>query len=83
MDTKTRLNDDEAHDLAVRHLADLLGSSTLPEIAWDVDHHLQGHLDVEGHHMVLIATRTSDRCPLLMTDEDWDSLRRTHCHAAA
>ncbi len=82
MDTENRLNDDEAHDLAVRHLAEVLGSSQLPEIAWDVDHHLQGHLDVAGHHMVLIATRTTDRCPLLLTDEDRDSLRRTHCHAA-
>ena len=83
MDTNNRLNDEEAHDLAVRHLAELLGSSTLPSIAWDVDHLLQGHLDVAGHHMVLIATRTTDRSPLLLTDEVWDSLRRTHCHAAA
>ena len=83
METKNRLNDEEAHDLAVRHLAELLGSSTLPDIQWDVDHHLQGHLDVAGHHMVLIATRTTDRSPLLLTDEDWDSLRRTRCHAAA
>ena len=82
MEAATRLNDDEAHDLAVRHLAGVLGSSALPPVAWDVDHHLQGHLDVAGHHMVLIATRTPDRCPLLLTDEDWDSLRRTHCHAA-
>lgn len=83
MDAENRLTDDEAHDLALRHLADLLGSSHVPEICWDADHHLQGHLDVAGHHMVLIATRTPDRCPLLLTDEDWDSLRRTHCHAAA
>src|SRR3954453_3006130 len=83
METTTRLNDEEAHDIAVRHLADLLGSTALPDVAWDVDHHLQGHLDVAGHHMVLIATRTPDRCPLLMTDEDWDSLRRSHCTAAA
>jgi hypothetical protein len=82
MDTTTRLDDDQAHDLAVRHLADVLGTSRLPAVCWDEDHHLQGHLDVAGHHMVLIATRTPDRCPLLMTDEDWDSLRRTHCHAA-
>jgi hypothetical protein len=83
MDAENRLTDDEAHDLAVRHLASVLGSNRLPEIAWDVDHHLQGHLDVAGHHMVLIATRTRDRSPLFLTDEDWDSLRRTHCHAAA
>jgi hypothetical protein len=82
MDTKTRLNDEEAHDLAVRHLADVLGSNPVPAVNWDVDHHLQGHLDVAGHHMVLIATRTADRCPLLLTDEDWDSLRRTHCLVA-
>jgi len=83
METTTRLNDEEAHDLAVGHLADVGGTTTLPEVAWDVDHHLQGHLDLAGHHMVLIATRTADRCPLLLTDEDWDSLRRSHCTAAA
>ena len=77
-----RLNDDEAHDLALRHVADLLGSNAVPEVAWDVDHHLQGHLDLAGHHKVLIATRTADRRPLLLTDEDWDSLRRTHCLVA-
>ena len=32
MDTNNRLNDEEAHDLAVRHLAELLGSSTLPSM---------------------------------------------------
>lgn len=82
MDRENRLNDDEAHDLAVRRLAEFLGSNDVPNVAWDVDHHLQGHFDVEGHHMVLIAPRTPDRVPLLLTDEDWDSLRRTHCHAA-
>ena len=82
MNKETRLSDDEAHDLAVRHLADVLGSNTVPPIAWDGDHHLQGHLDVAGHHMVLIAPRDPDHCPLLLSDEDWDSLRRTHCHAA-
>ena len=81
-DYDNRLNDDEAHDLAMRHLAGLLGSGSVPDVAWDGDHHLQGHLDVAGHHMVLIATRTADRCPLLLTDEDWDSLRRTHCLVA-
>ena len=63
METATRLNDEEAHDLAVRHLAEVLGSNRLPEVAWDVDHHLQGHLDLEGHHMVLIATRTPRPLP--------------------
>ena len=38
--------------------------------------------DDEAHDLVLIATRTADRCPLLLTDEDWDSLRRTHCLVA-
>jgi hypothetical protein len=83
MDTDKRFTDDEAHDLAVRHIAGLLGSDALPDVCWDEDHHLQGHLDVEGHHMVLIATRTPDRCPLLLTDEDWDSFRRTHSLVSA
>ena len=82
MNADKKLSDDEAHDLAVRHLAGVLGSNTVPRIAWDGDHHLQGHLDVAGRHMVLIAPRSPDHCPLLLSDEDWDSLRRTHCHAA-
>jgi hypothetical protein len=28
--------------------------------------------------MVLIAPRTSDHMPLLLTDDDWDALRRSH-----
>jgi len=82
MEADKRLNDEEAHDLAVRRLVELLGSADVPAVAWDADHHLQGHLDVAGHHMVLIAPRTPDHAPLLLTDEDWDSLRLTHCHAA-
>ena len=81
METLNRLNDDEAHDLAVRHLVGLLGAATPPPVAWDADHHLQGHLDVAGRHMVLIAPRTPDHQPLLLSDEDWDALRRTHCAA--
>jgi hypothetical protein len=79
MSTATRLDDETAHDQAVRHVAHRLGLSTPPVVAWDIDHHLQGHLDVAGSHMVLIAPRTSDHEPLLLSDADWDALRRPAC----
>ena len=72
-----RLDDETAHDQALRHLAHELGLDISPSVAWDGDHHLQGHLDVAGAHMVLIAPRTSDHMPLLLTDTDWAELRRS------
>jgi hypothetical protein len=72
-----RLDDETAHDRAVRHVAHELGLGTPPTVSWDGDHHLQGHLDVAGTHMVLIAPRTDDHMPLLLTDADWDFLRRS------
>jgi hypothetical protein len=79
MSEPIRLDDDAAHDRAVQHVADALGLSAPPAVAWDADHHLQGHFEVAGSHMVLIAPRTSDHDPLLLTDEDWDALRRDCC----
>jgi len=72
-----RLDDETAHDRAVRHVAQELGLGTPPIVSWDSDHHLQGHLDVAGTHMVLIAPRTDDHMPLLLTDADWAALRRS------
>jgi hypothetical protein len=72
-----RLDDETAHDQALRHVAHELGLGTPPDVWWDGDHHLQGHLDIAGNHMVLIAPRTSDHMPLLLTDADWDALRRS------
>jgi hypothetical protein len=72
-----RLDDETAQERAVRHVANELGLGTPPNVSWDGDHHLQGHLDVAGTHMVLIAPRTDDHMPLLLTDADWDALRRS------
>ena len=73
-----RLDDETAHEKAVRHVEHALGLGTPPVVSWDGEHHLQGHLDVAGIHMVLIAPRTTDHLPLLLTDADWDELRRSH-----
>jgi hypothetical protein len=72
-----RLDDETAQERAVRHVANELGLGTPPNVSWDGDHRLQGHLDVAGTHMVLIAPRTDDHMPLLLTDADWDALRRS------
>ena len=73
-----RLDDETAQQRALRHVANELGLGTPPIVSWDFDHHLQGHLDVAGTHMVLIAPRTDDHMPLLLTDTDWAALRRSH-----
>jgi hypothetical protein len=76
MSTVIRLDDESAHDRAVRHAMKMLGLNAEPDVCWDVDHHLQGHLDVSGRHLVLIAPRTTDHPPRLLSELGWDRLRR-------
>lgn len=77
----TRYTDDAAHRHAIEHAVVVLGLDAEPSVTWDRDHHLQGHLDVSGVHLVLIAARTDDHDPRLLTESEWDGLR--HGLAAA
>lgn len=79
MSATTRLDDNTAHDRAIRHAIDELGLERAPRVCWDTEHQLQGHLDIDGRHLVLIATRRDDRRPLLLTDGAWDRLHRAAC----
>lgn len=72
----TRLDDDAAHQRALEFLAELLGCECTEHVCWDVDHHLQGHLEVRGQHMVVIAPRDDVHAPLVLSEDDWDALRR-------
>ena len=72
-----RLDDETAQERASATLPTNSASARRRPSSWDFDHHLQGHLDVAGTHMVLIAPRTDDHMPLLLTDADWDALRRS------
>jgi hypothetical protein len=71
-----RLTDDESHAEACRHLVDALGLPTCPPVCWDPDHTLQGHVVVDGNELVLIAPRTSDHAPLVLSEDEWDAFRR-------
>ena len=77
--TTDRYDDRTAHRCAVEHARTLLGLDTDPTVRWDQRHHLQGHLDVDGVHLVLIAPRRGDRRPRLLTEREWNGLR----HAVA
>jgi hypothetical protein len=71
-----RLSDDESHAQACRHLVDALGLRACPPVCWDPDHILQGHVVVEGKELVLIAPRTSDHDPIVLSEDEWDGFRR-------
>jgi len=71
-----RFDDQHAHELALERLAAVAGDECLHRVCWDTEHHLQGHVDVAGQHMVLIASRDADHEPLVLSEDDWDALRR-------
>ncbi len=73
-----RLDDDQAHQRAERYLASILGTDGAREVSWDTDHHLQGHLDHSGQHLVVIAPRDDEHDPIVMSDTEWNALRRGH-----
>jgi hypothetical protein len=70
-----RLDDHEAQARALVHLASLAGTDCLADVCWDPDHHLQGHVEVAGRHLVVIAPRDDSHLPLVLTESDWDALR--------
>jgi hypothetical protein len=78
-----RLDDDAAHALAMAYLKTILGGDHVPAVHWDPDHHLQGHLNVRGEELVLIAVRTTDHTPLVLSEADWDSFHRRGVSSAA
>lgn len=78
---RTRYTDDTAHRHAVEYAVTVLGLDAEPDVVWDREHHLQGHLAVSGRNLVLIAPRTSGRAARLFTRDEWDGLRRG-LHAA-
>jgi hypothetical protein len=71
----SRLDDEQAHQEALAYLAAVLGPECAAGVCWDLDHHLQGHLEVSGKHLVVIAPRDVDHHPHVMSEADWDALR--------
>jgi hypothetical protein len=73
-----RFNDDEAHQLAEQYLASVVGAECACAVRWDGEHHLQGHLDLSGKHLVVIAPRDDEHDPIVMSETEWDACRRGH-----
>ena len=81
-----RLDDETSHELAIDYLAEVLGMAApvlAPEVRWDPEHHLQGHLVVRGEELVVIAVRTTDHTPVVLSEADWDEFRRRGTPVAA
>lgn len=76
-----RLDDARAHARARDRLVAVVGCDC--EIRWDADHCLQGHVDLDGSHLVVIAGRDDTHEPLVLTESEWDALRRGIPVAAA
>lgn len=72
---RARLDDEQAHERALQLLARLLGCDCSDRVCWDPDHILQGHVDLHGDHLVVIAPRDDDHGPLVLSEADWDALR--------
>ena len=77
-----RYDDHEAHQRALGLLAKRFGPEPCADVSWDPDHHLQGHVDVDDEHLVLIAPRDDEHSPLVLTEAEWDELRRGAMAAA-
>jgi hypothetical protein len=76
-----RLDDARAHARAHDRLVAVVGCDC--EIRWDADHCLQGHVDLDGSHLVVIAGRDDAHEPLVLTEDEWDAMRRGVRIAAA
>lgn len=53
----------------------LLGTEP-DDLCWDATHHLQGHAHVDGHELVVIASRDEQHHVVVLTPQDWDEIRR-------
>ena len=81
MTAARRLDDARAHARAHDRLVEVVGCDC--EIRWDAEHCLQGHVDVGGSHLVVIAARDDAHETLVLTENEWDAVRRGTPLAAA
>lgn len=70
-----RRGDAECQTEAGQFLAELMGA-TPHDLCWDNIHHLQGHAHCLGRPLVIIAARDTTHHTLVLTLEDWESIRR-------
>ena len=80
-DGREQLSDRECRARARRYVRRLIGQ-TPADLCWDQDHHLQGHMHVGNHELVVIAPRDREHDAVLLTAEDWDEIRHASGSAA-
>ena len=69
--------DVECRAKASEFLTELIGSPP-EDLLWDDTHHLQGHSQLHGRELVVIAPRDEDHRTVVLTAEDWDAVRRAN-----
>lgn len=70
-----RRDDAECQTYASQFLEALMGA-TPDDLCWDHIHHLQGHAHCSGRPLVIIASRDNSHHTLVLTLEDWETIRR-------
>jgi hypothetical protein len=71
-----RLADDECQASARQFLHELIGGEP-DDLVWDGDHRLQGHAHWSGREIIVIAARDDVHRPVVLTVEDWDTIRHS------
>jgi hypothetical protein len=67
--------DTECRATASEFLTELIGSPP-DALLWDDTHHLQGHTHFQGNELIVIAPRDDNHTTIVVTAQDWDTLRR-------
>jgi len=71
-----RRGDAECQISASAFLAELIGAAP-DDLIWDGKHHLQGHAHWGGREIIVIAARDAVHRPVVLTVEDWDTIRHS------
>ena len=69
-----RHEDLECQSNAGQYLGMLIGSAP-DDLRWDSTHHLQGHARCAGREIIVIAARDDLHHAIVLTLEDWQSIR--------
>ena len=73
--TADRSDDSACQTTATAFLTSLSGAAPT-DLQWDNIHHLQGHATCSGHPIVVIAARDTAHTAVVMTRDNWNSMRR-------
>jgi hypothetical protein len=71
-----RRADGECQANADQFLRGLFGAAP-DDLVWDDVHHLQGHAHCAGREIIVIAARDASHRPVVLTVEDWDTIRHS------